>query len=276
MNEKADGLSSLSEVIDKYAAVEDEKDLYIVYIPDSEGHSSYAVTDFAYWKEDMTAILVSVPNTVYQDKGYSGYLAAIYVPKNIGLTYNNFTALLTERPDVFHNGGDIYLGDIEKMNIGAEMPKILYCENGKLILQGTFGLLVYNLEDKRVTDRLSYAILNKIGIDILDCTVSADGERVYIRRHGTSAYLYTYYLNTMRLFDYGGEAETYRVYKGLNEWNYDGEADIPQEGYIYSSERKHGENGGCYLRAKDNWSMKSLQAIVYDHTGKTEIIDIFR
>lgn len=47
---------------------------------------------------------------------------------------------------------NIDLADIETMNIGAEMPEILYGDDEKIILHGTFGILTYNYKELKVID----------------------------------------------------------------------------------------------------------------------------
>ncbi|MBQ9913500.1 MAG: hypothetical protein IJO73_04655 [Clostridia bacterium] len=279
VNEKDEGLLSLTEVSDKYGRVQDEKDLYVIYIPDNTGNNRYIVADFSYSKGNMTALLYSFPKAS-DETDYIGYFAVIYAPKNVAV-YENFTALLIEEPTVIKGNSEVRLSDIKDMNIGAEMPELIYCEKGTLIMTGTFGLIVYDLNEREITDRLDYGILNKLGIEYLYCTVSSDEKTVYLGNidfaHASTTPLFTYDIKSGSLYSYKKEFNTEgELYRGISEWNYDGHADIPQEGYIYSLGRKHDQNGGCYLRAKADWSMKSLQAIVYDHTGKTEIIDIFK
>ena len=281
VNEKSDGLLSLTDISDKYEKIQDEKDLYIVYIPDNTGANRYTAANFQYIRDNMTALIYSFPNANYE-KNYWGYFVVIYAPKNLSV-YESFTALLIEEPTIIVGNTEINLSDIDSMNIGAEMPKIHYYENGTLIMSGTFGLMVYDLYKKKVTDRLDYRLLNKIGIEYLYCTVASDGSTVYLgnrdysfNNSSSSVPLFTYHVNSKSLYAYKNELNSdISLYGGISEWNYNGSSDVPQEGYIYSDGRKHSENGGCYLRAKADWTMKSLQAVVYDHTGKTEIIDIF-
>ncbi len=281
VNEKGENLTSLSDVCDKYEKTQDEKDLYIVYIPDNSGNNRYNVTDFYYDNGYMTANIYSFPSTAtdnYKAQDYLGYFAVIYAPKNLSI-YENFTALLIEEPTILIGGGEINLSDIDSMNIGAEMPKMLYCENSTLMMSGTFGLIVYDLDERKVTDRLNYGLLSKLGIEHLYCTVSSDGSRVYLGNNdlsfsdkASSVPLFTYYVNSGALYAYKNELSAdEKLYNGITESFSIGDT----EDYLFSSGRRHGKDGGCYLRAKADWSMKSLQAVVYDSEGKTEIIDIF-
>lgn len=281
INEKGEGLTSLSEVRDKYKKIKDEKDMYVVYIPDMTGNNRYNVTDFLYNDGYMTAKILSFPSEPIESYRYWGYFAVIYVPKNVAL-YKEFTALMIENPTIIVGNTEINLSDIDNMNIGAEIPKIHYCEDGMLIMSGTFGLIVYDIDERKITDRLDYRVLNKLGIDFIECDVSFNGARVYIGnadvnfdKKGAFTPLFTYHTNSKSLYACGDEYKDDIIYDKIANWNYSGNADIPQEGYIYSTEQRHDESGGCYLRAKADWSMKSLQAVLYDHNGKTEIIDIF-
>ena len=48
------------------------------------------------------------------------------------------------------------MSDIEQMNIGAEMPRLLYADNNIVVMEGAFGVVVYNMQDSIVTNRISY------------------------------------------------------------------------------------------------------------------------
>lgn len=93
MNEKAEGLASLDEIINKYSEIQNEKDLYIIYIPDQSGEKLYEVTDFKYTDGYMTAVLSSYPaKRTYT--GYTGYLAVIYADKDTDAIFSDFTAII--------------------------------------------------------------------------------------------------------------------------------------------------------------------------------------
>src|SRR5690606_6268857 len=55
------------------------------------------------------------------------------------------------------------LSEIESMNIGAEMPRLIYADYNTAVMQGTFGVIVYKTEDSKVTNRLSYEQIKPYG-----------------------------------------------------------------------------------------------------------------
>lgn len=291
-NRQEEGFASMSDVIDKYSAVQKDKDMYLVYIPYTcDNGRNYAVTDFAYIDGSMTAVITSTPHSYVTDDAdryIDAFFAVIYVDKTVSEIYDSFNAVLKEQISVYDGGGEVNLSDIDTMNIGAETPKMLYCENKTLIMSGTFGLIVFDLAAEKVVDRLEYSLLEKLGINILNAKVSADGKRVYLNNYDASGkdseWLYTYYLSTKQLYEYDGELAGDTLYDGLTVWDYDGSADLPEQNAIYGYELKDGGDGVYYLRANTDWSMKSLQVVHYPYAEgeedskvyDVEVIDVFR
>ena len=72
------------------------------------------------------------------------------------------------------------LSDIEQMNIGAEMPRLLYADNNIVVMQGTFGVVVYNMQDSIVTNRISHEHIKSYGISMWLASVSQDGTTIFI------------------------------------------------------------------------------------------------
>ena len=72
------------------------------------------------------------------------------------------------------------MSDIEQMNIGAEMPRLLYADNNIAVMQGTFGVVVYNMQDSIVTNRISYEQIKSYGISMMLASVSQDGTTIFI------------------------------------------------------------------------------------------------
>lgn len=74
----------------------------------------------------------------------------------------------------------VEMSDIEKMNIGAEMPRLLYADYNMVIMQGTSGVVVYNMQDSLVTNRISYEQIKSYGITLMLAAVSQDGSTIFI------------------------------------------------------------------------------------------------
>lgn len=75
----------------------------------------------------------------------------------------------------------IDLSDISDMIVGAEMPNIIYYDENKLILNGSFGIIVYNLSSNKITDRISIDEIERLcpDVDPVSALASSDGKEVY-------------------------------------------------------------------------------------------------
>lgn len=86
--------------------------------------------------------------------------------------------------------------DIEQMNIGSEMPKLLYADNNIAIMQGTFGVVVYNMQDSIVTNRISYEQIKSYDLPMMLASVSQDGTTIFIGNDDMyNEFIYTYQYN---------------------------------------------------------------------------------
>src|SRR5690554_2989050 len=91
------------------------------------------------------------------------------------------------------------LSDIEQMNIGAEIPMLLYVDNSIAVIQGTFGVIVYDIHDTIVTNRISYEDIKPYGISMMLASVSQDGATIYIGNEDMSnefIFTHQYDINT--------------------------------------------------------------------------------
>ena len=86
------------------------------------------------------------------------------------------------------------LSDIEEMNIGAEMPRLLYADNNIVVMEGTFGVVVYNMQDSIVTNRISYEHIKSYGISMMLASVSQDGTTIFIGNDDMSMSLMNLYI----------------------------------------------------------------------------------
>lgn len=74
----------------------------------------------------------------------------------------------------------IDVSDVKDMIFGSEMPNILYYSKEKAIIDGNFGVVVYDLENRRLTDRITFDKIHEWGMTGYFNFTSADGETVYI------------------------------------------------------------------------------------------------
>ena len=174
----------------------------------------------------------------------------------------------------------IDLSDIEQMNIGAEMPHLLYADNNSAIMQGTFGLVVYNINDSIVTNRISYEQLKSYGISMLYAAVSQDGTTIYIGNddmNGGSNFKHQYNIRTRVMKKISQQPVNVftpiRIeIPGYNE-EYDKYFDFQ---YLINDSIVEVGHSFMYLRANSDWSMKSLQLIICQYVdGATKIHNVF-
>lgn len=185
---------------------------------------------------------------------------------------------------------ELDFSDINDMNIGAEMPKVLYADQNKAIFFGCFGIIVYDFENRTITDRV-YKEFEEIFKEktYYDCDASADGR-----------YIYVSYLDFSFEEKYDGYYHVYDTETGRfknKHLAYD-EAEIFEDTYVSlfdcdKSEKYfpylddvilgHGmsetiaetEYGFVALRS-DTWNAKDLQIAVCNYeTEKVEIFDLF-
>lgn len=73
----------------------------------------------------------------------------------------------------------IDVSDVKDIVFGSEIPSILYCSEEKIIIDGTFGVVVYDLENGKLTDRITYDEIHELGMPAYGNFASADGETLY-------------------------------------------------------------------------------------------------
>lgn len=172
------------------------------------------------------------------------------------------------------------LSDIEQMNIGAEMPKLLYADKNSAVMQGTFGLVVYTISDSIVTNRVSYEQLKSYGISMLTAAVSKDGKTIYIGNNDMNvgrSFTHQYNIRTGVMKKISQQpVDTFKPIRiktpGYNE-EYDKYFNFQ---YLINDTIVDFDNSFIYLRANSDWSMKSLQIVIcqYGH-GASKVYDVF-
>lgn len=73
----------------------------------------------------------------------------------------------------------IDVSDVKDMVFGSEEPIILYYGEGKIIIDGDFGVAVYDLENSRLTDRITHDQMREWGMAGYGNYSSADGKTLY-------------------------------------------------------------------------------------------------
>lgn len=180
--------------------------------------------------------------------------------------------------------GKVDLSDIEEMNIGSEMPWLIYGDGTKAIMQGTFGLLVYNIDDREIQSRISHQELKDqgIGIPFLYAAVSVDGSNVCLGSDDpgsgvVSDFTHVLDVKSSRISKFSGQpkplfaTESLFASEGQKYDEYSAKYPDFQTKLIGSLIVEHGDSF-FYLRADNDWSVKSLELVRRSHMDGTEQI----
>ena len=180
------------------------------------------------------------------------------------------------------NEKDIDLSDIDDMNIGTEMPEILYGDDEKIIMHGTFGILTYNYKEEKVTQRVNYDAFGDLTNSILYYRASKDGKRIFILSLDgqlVEQKIYEYNLSSSKLTAFEGDVNEEACSQSIftadenNQFieNFGGS-------YLQSNTYLKKDNSILFLKADSSWQMKTLQLVEYDMNSNKElkVIDIFK
>lgn len=172
------------------------------------------------------------------------------------------------------------LSDIAHMNIGSEMPRLLYANSDIAVIQGTFGVIVYNMKDSIVTNRISYELMKSYDISMMLASVSQDGKTIYIGNDDMSnEFIYTHQydisskvIKKITQQPSGIFIPTNIESPGYNE-QYDKYFDLQ---YLTSNIIVELDNSFIYLRSLD-WNMKNLQIVICQYEdGESKVLDVFK
>ena len=172
------------------------------------------------------------------------------------------------------------ISDIEKMNIGPEIPRLLYSDNNIVVMQGTFGVVVYNMQDSIVTNRISYEQIKSYDLPMMLASVSQDGKTIFIGNDDMSnEFIYTYKYNISTRVIKKTTQHPSNLFSpitietpGYNE-EYDKYFDLH---YLTGDKIVEMDNSFIYLRSKD-WNMKNLQIVICQYEdGENKVFDVFK
>ena len=171
------------------------------------------------------------------------------------------------------------LSDIPNMNIGAEMPFILYCSEEKIIMDGTFGIIVYDLENSKITDRISVGKIHEMDMYGFANYASADGSTIFLTDMDPTGGK----VNNVVAYDVESKtASPEEPYESIEQFDLFKEKPYdPAEykkyfanGYIIGVDPVPLENEFVYLRSSD-WDMKNLEIAVCNYSGGEKIHRVF-
>ncbi|MBB4823023.1 hypothetical protein HNO89_000241 [Sporosarcina luteola] len=172
------------------------------------------------------------------------------------------------------------LSDLEQMNIGAEMPQLLYADNQIAVMQGTFGVVVYNMQDSIVTNRISYEQIKSYGISMLLASVSQDGTTIFIGNDdmsmssNESIFTHQYDISTRIIKTTTQQPSNLFRPKTIEQPGYHEQYDDLEYGTSHNIVEL--DRSFIYLRSA-KWEMKDLQIVncPYEY-GESTVFDVFK
>lgn len=201
----------------------------------------------------------------------------IVVPENeyVAQGSDNETITLPEGEELA-----VDLSDIEQMNIGAEMPRLLYADSQIAVMQGTFGVVVYNMQDSIVTNRISYEQIKSYGISMMLASVSQDGTTIFIGNDDMSMssnqYIFThqYDISTRIIKKTTQQPSNLFSPKTIEQPGYHEQYDDLQYGTSHNIVEL--DKSFIYLRSA-KWEMKDLQIVNCPYEdGESKVFDVFK
>ncbi|MEK4131147.1 hypothetical protein NYE67_16010 [Solibacillus sp. FSL W8-0474] len=171
------------------------------------------------------------------------------------------------------------LSDIEQMNIGAEMPRLLYADNTIVVMQGTFGVVVFNMKDSGVTNRISYEQIRSYGITMMLAAVSPDGTTIFIGNDNlpmsSNEFIYThqYNIRTGLIQETTQQPPNLFRPKTIEQPGYHEQYDDIEYGTSHNVVEL--DHSFIYLRSS-SWEMKDLQIVNCPfEDGERKVFDVF-
>lgn len=181
---------------------------------------------------------------------------------------------------------DINLSDIDILDMGIAVPDLLYFDDSKVIILGTCGIVVYDLNEREITHRLSNEFLKSYGIEYPHGGATPIGNKVYIfdaaddfngvpREERDGFFIYNVRTRSLIKQKYSdANFESFFECKKFDRKDmekYKDRSKITGSSYIDKGDYF------VFLQGDLDWSMKSLQIVICDYeTGDKEIIDVFK
>ena len=170
--------------------------------------------------------------------------------------------------------------DIEQMNIGSEMPKLLYADNNIVVMQGTFGVVVYNMQDSIITNRISYEQMESKGVPSMLTAVSLDGSTIFMGNDNMSSefkFTYSYNISSRMVKETAQHPSILFRAKVIKSAGYNKDYDKYFDFQYGMADTIVELDHSClYLRSPD-WNMKNLQIVICRYEdGEDKVFDVFK
>ncbi len=165
------------------------------------------------------------------------------------------------------------LQDVETMNIGAEIPEIVYGDEDKLIMSGSFGIVYFDLSTQKVYERIPVSSLENLGTAPIIISSSENGKNIYSVSIDKSVFKYN---PKTKSFSRISEIKE-ELFRLDDVWLYDDRYEkYVDYNYLLGSQILTLGNRFMYLRADTDWSMRSLQLVIVNtETEEINVINIF-
>ncbi|MDE5974386.1 MAG: hypothetical protein K2G73_06930, partial [Eubacterium sp.] len=161
------------------------------------------------------------------------------------------------------------MSDIQDLNIGAAMPEILYGDDEKIIMHGSFGILTYNYKEEKITQRVHFEDIGEITSRFSGYRGAKDGRRIFILLYDEQKnYEYNLLSGKLNIFDGDIEDEAFSVPTLTDEEN----KQLTQAiGDTYLTSLYYLKKGRSILllKAEAIWQMRTLQLVEYDNEARS-------
>ncbi|MCT8140459.1 hypothetical protein H1D32_23970 [Anaerobacillus sp. CMMVII] len=243
----------------------------------SEKVKSYLDKNVEFTTEESEKIQMKIQQGIHKSRKFNRFYwtalasaAAIFLI--LSISFLNGPLLGPENEQAVQSSGNegeelsVDLSDIPHMNIGSEMPRLLFADDNIAVIQGTFGVIVYNMQDSMVTNRISYEVMKAYDISMMLASVSQDGTTIYIGNEDMSMsneFIYTHQYNISTRVITKTTQQPSGLYSpinietpGYNE-QYDKYFDLL---YLTGDKIAELDNSFIYLRSSD-WNIKIYKSL---------------
>ncbi len=173
----------------------------------------------------------------------------------------------------------VELRDVASMNIGAQMPSIIYGDGTRFIIHGAGLLLIYDAQRGEVVYRLPAGWTEMNGIDILTAAASEDGRTVYLGDVTAEGSVFTHALDTgsFRVREYSDTLSGgLFAMEDMSAGYYDLLGTAVTGRFLVGDSVADTGDALWYLRAYTDWQMVNLQLVRRDKdTGAEQVRYIF-
>lgn len=174
----------------------------------------------------------------------------------------------------------IDIASIREMSIGTDVPSLLYADSDKAVITGTCGVLVYSINEKRISAVISHDAISEMHIEWLNAKLSPDGKYIYLGNlsmyAATQTFSHCYNIETKELNKLDRQPEefyTISVFKPSPGYGniYDEYFDAS---YLTGSNYAETQSGFYYVRSGSDGKIGSLQLVFHSFSEADTVYDV--